>query len=273
MEQGDSDRGVPPGRGPPPSEGLRFLALGLTPQGPQTAPGPGQGWRMKGQQAARPGFGEGESPLLTPHCIPQGLPRERGKLRPKGVLLPPQPALGPGRMRVLGVAEGPGSKANLLCRKEKDFSFWLLKAERAGHAETSSSRGPFAQQRQRNKGKMPQFPNPAVRPPRPRYLPDLCEHQASWCHMCCSTSRISCLQSAETLSSWRQSLGPAAHHVTCSSWSIYLVVIMPVVLVGLVIIYWQCMKTRRLPGEQRSCQGSGPEKSQPRDPPRSIPQI
>lgn len=91
---------------------------------------------------------------------------------------------------------------------------------------------------------MPQFPNPAVQPPRPRYLRDLCEHQASRCHVCCSTSRLSCLQSAATLSSGRQSLGPGAqHHVTCSSWSIYLMVIIPVVLVGLVIIYWQCMKT------------------------------
>lgn len=84
MEQGNSDRGVPPGHGLPRSKGLRFLALGLTPQDPQTAPGPGQGWRMKGQQSACPGFGEGGVPLLIPHGIPQGLPRERGKTETQG---------------------------------------------------------------------------------------------------------------------------------------------------------------------------------------------
>ena len=72
---------------------------------------------------------------------------------------------------MLGVAEGPGPKTKLLRQKEKDFSFWVLKAERAGHAETSSSRGPFAQQGRRNKGKMPQFPNPAVQPPEAKAPP------------------------------------------------------------------------------------------------------
>lgn len=120
-------------------------------------------------------------------------------------------------------------------------------------------------------------PNPGVQPRRLWYLRGLC-HRAPRCHVCCSTPHLSSLQGAAALLRWKQALGPTAQrHRTCSSWSIY--------CLGLGMIHWPGLKTRKPPGEQ-SCGPSGlrspgvtaqrPSKLHPSDPeeadPKSAPQ-
>lgn len=107
-------------------------------------------------------------------------------------------------------------------------------------------------------------------------------HRAPRCHGCCSTPHLSSLQGAAALLRRKQALGPTAQrHRTRSSWSAY--------CLGLGMIHWPGLKTRKPPGEQ-SCGPSGlrspgvtaqrysklhpsdPEEADPKSPPQhSLP--
>lgn len=107
-------------------------------------------------------------------------------------------------------------------------------------------------------------------------------HRAPRCHGCCSTPHLSSLQGAAALLRRKQALGPTAQrHRTRSSWSVY--------CLGLGMIHWPGLKTRKPSGEQ-SCGPSGlrspgvtaqrhsklhpsdPEEADPKSPPQhSLP--
>lgn len=236
-----------------------------------------QTWLEKETTASSPpGVWEEGHPILLPHCIPQG-PQQGEQEGPRWLLLPPTCPWA-SEDEGAGVAGSPGPKIELLCQKEKDFIFWVLKAGRKDHAETNSGREPLVHQGRRNNRKCHSSRSQECNPGGHGTL-GVSGHWAPRCHVCCSTPHLLSLQGAAALLRRKQALGlTAQRHRTHSSWSVY--------RLGLGMIHWPGLKTRKSPGEQ-SCGPSGlrspgvtaqrPSKLRPSDPeeadPKSLPSI